>query len=56
MTDLQELDNTISKGAFRSAIVVILTGVLMLFFPLDAPAAPFADRIWTLPSMPAGAP
>jgi hypothetical protein len=45
MTDSQELDNTISKGAFRSAIVLILTGVLMLFFPLDAPAAPFADRM-----------
>lgn len=45
MTDSQELDNTISKGAFRSAIVLILTGVLMLFFPLDAPAAPFAGRM-----------
>jgi hypothetical protein len=45
MTDSQELDNTISKGAFRSAIVLILTGVPMLFFPLDAPAAPFADRM-----------
>jgi len=45
MTDSQELDNTISKIAFQSAIVLVLTGVLMLFFPLDAPAAPFADRM-----------
>ena len=45
MTDSQKLDNTISKIAFQSAIVLVLTGVLMLFFPLDAPAAPFADRM-----------
>lgn len=45
MIDLEEIDNTISKGAFWSAMVLILTGVLMLFFPLDAPAAPFADRM-----------
>jgi hypothetical protein len=47
MTDAQTLDNTINKAAFRSAIVLILAGVLSMFFPLDAPQGPFSERmIW----------
>ena len=47
MTDSQALDDTINKAAFRSAVVLILAGVLSVFFPLDAPAGPFAERmIW----------
>ncbi len=47
MTDARMLDHTINKTAFWSAIVLILVGVLSVFFPLDAPEGPFADRmIW----------
>jgi hypothetical protein len=47
MTDTRMLDHTINKAAFWSAIVLILAGVLSVFFPLDAPEGPFADRmIW----------
>jgi hypothetical protein len=47
MTNPQTLDDTINKAAFWSAIVLILAAVLSVFFPLDAPDGPFADRmIW----------
>jgi len=47
MTDARILDDTINKAAFWSAIVLILAGVLSVFFPLDAPDGPFAERmIW----------
>ena len=47
MTDAHTLDATINKAAFRSAIILIVAGVLSVFFPLDAPEGPFADRmIW----------
>jgi len=45
MTDAHMLDHTINKTAFWSAIVLILAGVLSVFFPLDAPEGPFADRM-----------
>ena len=45
MTDSQKLDLNISKASFRAAIVLILAGVLSVFFPLDAPEGPFADRM-----------
>jgi len=45
MTDSQTLDDTINKAAFRTAIVLILAGLLSAFFPLDAPEGPFADRM-----------
>jgi len=45
MTDSQTLDDTINKAAFRTAIVLIVAGVLSAFFPLDAPEGPFADRM-----------
>lgn len=41
----ETLNTSINKAAFWSAIVLILTGVLSMFFPLDAPAGPFADRM-----------
>lgn len=47
MTDVRTLDETISKAAFWSAVVLIVAGILSVFFPLDAPEGPFADRmIW----------
>ncbi len=47
MTDAQTLDHTINKAAFWSVIGVFLSGILSMFFPLDAPEGPFADRmIW----------
>jgi hypothetical protein len=47
MTDAHTLDATINKAAFRSAIILIVAGVLSVFFPLDAPEGPFAERmIW----------
>lgn len=45
MTDTQTLNNTINKAAFWSAVILILAGVLTVFFPLDAPQGPFADRM-----------
>lgn len=45
MTDARMLDHTINKAAFWSAVVLILAGVLSVFFPLDAPAGPFAERM-----------
>lgn len=47
MTDTRALDHTISKVAFWSAIVLILSGILSMFLPLDAPEGSFAERmIW----------
>jgi len=45
MTNSQTLDDTINKAAFWSAVVLIMAGVLSVFFPLDAPEGPFADRM-----------
>jgi len=45
MTNSQTLDDTINKVAFWSAVVLIVAGVLSVFFPLDSPAGPFADRM-----------
>lgn len=45
MTDSQKLDSTINQAAFWSAVVLIVAGVLSVFFPLDAPEGPFADRM-----------
>jgi hypothetical protein len=45
MTDSRTLDETINKASFRTAIVLLLAGVLSVFFPLDAPQGPFADRM-----------
>lgn len=45
MIDARMLDHTINKTAFWSAIVLILAGVLSVFFPLDAPEGPFAERM-----------
>jgi hypothetical protein len=47
MTNSQTRDDTINKAAFWSAVVLILAGVLSVFFPLDAPEGPFANRmVW----------
>ncbi len=47
MSGSHTLDDTINKAAFWSAIGLIVSGVLSLFFPLDSAAGPFADRmIW----------
>ena len=45
MTDADTLDGEINKAAFRSAVVLILAAVVSLFFPLDAPAGPLAERM-----------
>ena len=45
MTDSITIDDAINKAAFWSAVVLILSGVLSVFFPLDAPEGPFADRM-----------
>lgn len=45
MTDSPTLDTTINKASFWTAIVLILAGVLSMFFPLDAPAGTFAERM-----------
>ncbi len=42
---MKTLDDTINKASFWSAIVLILAGVLSMFFPLDAPQGAFADRM-----------
>ena len=45
MTDSRTIDDALNKAAFWSAVVLILSGVLSVFFPLDAPEGPFADRM-----------
>jgi hypothetical protein len=45
MTESHTLDDSINKAAFRSAIILIVAGVLSLLFPLDAPEGPFPDRM-----------
>jgi len=45
LTDARTLDDTINKAAFWSAIVLILAGVLSVFFPLDAPEGSFSERM-----------
>ena len=45
MTQSQNLNTTINRVAFWTAIILLVSGVLSLFFPLDAPAGPFADRM-----------
>ena len=45
MSDSPILDATISRAAFWSAIVLIVAAVLSMFFPLDAPEGPFAERM-----------
>ena len=47
MTDAHTLDNEINKAAFWSAMILLVAGVLSVFFPLDAPEGTFAERmIW----------
>ncbi len=47
MTDAPTLDNEINKAAFWSAMILLVAGVLSVFFPLDAPEGTFAERmIW----------
>ena len=45
MTETKTLDNSINRAGFWSAIVLIFAGILSVFFPLDAPPGPFADRM-----------
>ena len=45
MSNAQTLDRKVNKAGFWSAVILILAGVLSLFFPLDAPEGPFADRM-----------
>lgn len=47
MTNTHTLNHAVNKAAFWSAVLLIVAGVLSMFFPLDAPEGPFADRmIW----------
>lgn len=47
MTGTQMLDQRIYRLSFWAAIILILAGVLSVFFPLDAPETTFVDRmIW----------
>ena len=47
MTNTHTLNQAVNKAAFWSAILLIVAGVLSMFFPLDAPEGPLADRmIW----------
>lgn len=47
MTESQTLDDRIYRAAFWAAVVLIVAGVLSVFFPLDAPEGAFADRmVW----------
>lgn len=39
------LDQSVNKATFRAAVILIVAGVLSLFFPLDAPAGSYADRM-----------
>ena len=45
MTDTPTIDDTINRASFWTAIVLVLAGVLSVFFPLDAPAGTFAERM-----------
>jgi hypothetical protein len=45
MTDGPTLDREINKAAFRSAVVLVLAAAASLFFPLDAPEGPLAERV-----------
>ena len=45
MTDAHTLDDTINKAAFWSAIVLILAGVLSVFFPHMIKAGIWLDVI-----------
>jgi len=45
MTDTQRLDHTIHRASFWAALILILAAILSVFFPLDAPAGPVADRM-----------
>ena len=45
MADTRTLDDTINKASFWTAIVLIIAGVLSVFFPLDAPEGTFAERM-----------
>lgn len=45
MADTKTLDDTINNASFWTAIVLVLAGVLSVFFPLDAPEGTFADRM-----------
>ena len=47
MADHQTLDNKINRAAFWAAVILIVSGILSLFLPLDAPEGAFAERmIW----------
>jgi len=45
MTDALSLDRNVNRASFRSAVVLILTAAASLFFPLDAPEGPLAERM-----------
>ena len=45
MSTQQNLDDTINKLGWRTAIMVVVLGVVSVFFPLDAPQGAFADRM-----------
>lgn len=45
MTNSPTLDDTINKAGSWSAVILIVAGVLSVFFPLDAPEGQFADRM-----------
>jgi hypothetical protein len=45
MTNSQSLDKTLSRASFWSAIILIITVILSLFFPLDSPAGTLAERM-----------
>jgi len=45
MSNQKNLDDTINKLGLRSAILVIVLGVVSGFFPLDAPHGAFGDRM-----------
>ena len=45
MSTQTNMDDTINKMGLRSAILVVILGVLSGFFPLDAPQGAFVDRM-----------
>ena len=45
MTNSPTIDQSVNKATFWSAIVLVLAGVLSVFFPLDAPAGTMAERM-----------